>query len=152
SLCDPGSPKLEDCAERSHATGCARRCGSALAAALLIGHSGRVADGPETRFAMTREGDRVAYQVIGDGPVDVIVTRTPMFPVDLMWDEPRLVRFLTRLSSFCRHIWFDARGTGASDPIALTEARLMESQVEDMLAVIDEVGCDRVVPLSTSAN
>jgi class 3 adenylate cyclase len=119
---------------------------------LHIGHSGRVADAPQTRFAVTRDGDRVAYQVIGNGPIDVIVTRMPIFPVDLMWDEPRLVRFLTRLSSFCRHVWFDARGTGASDPIALTEGGLMESQVEDMLAVIDEVGCERVVALSTSGN
>jgi class 3 adenylate cyclase len=110
----------------------------------------RVAEVPQTQFAMTRDGDRVAYQVVGDGPIDVIVTRAPLFPIDLMWDEPRLVHFLTRLSSFCRHIWFDARGTGASDRIALSEGRLLESGVEDMLTVIDAVGCERVVPLATT--
>jgi class 3 adenylate cyclase len=89
----------------------------------------------------------VAFQVVGDGPVDVLVTRPPTFPVDLMWDEPRLVHMLTRLSSFCRHIWFDPRGTGASDGISHTEGRLLETQVEDMLAVLDAVGCEQAVVL-----
>jgi len=102
---------------------------------------------PETRYAVTSGGDRVAFQVVGDGPVDVLVTRQPSFPVDLMWDEPRLVHLLTRLSAFCRHIWFDPRGTGASDGISHTEGRLLETQVEDMVAVLDEVGCEQAVVL-----
>jgi pimeloyl-ACP methyl ester carboxylesterase len=102
---------------------------------------------PETRYAVTSGGDRVAFQVVGDGPVDVLVMRVPFFPVDLMWDEPRLVHFLTRLSSFSRHIWFDPRGTGASDGISHSEGRLLEAVVEDMIAVIDEVGSERVVVL-----
>ena len=61
----------------------------------------------ETRFAETADGHSIAYQVIGDGPIDVLVSRPTLFPVDLMWDEPHLVHFLDRLSSFCRHIWFD---------------------------------------------
>jgi hypothetical protein len=44
---------------------------------------------PETRYAITGGGDRVAFQVVGDAPVDVLVARAPTFPVDLMWDEPR---------------------------------------------------------------
>ena len=92
-------------------------------------------------------GDQVAFQVVGEGPVDVLVGRPPMFPVDLMWDEPRLAHFLNQLSSFSRHIWFDARGTGASERIGHTEARLAETVVEDMVTVVNEVGCERVVLL-----
>ena len=64
-----------------------------------------------------------------------------------MWDEPRLAHFLHRLSSFSRHIWFDPRGTGASDWIPHGEGRLLESLVDDMVAVIDQVGCERVALL-----
>ena len=60
-----------------------------------------VAEVPQTRFAET-PGGRIAYQDVGDGPIDVLVTHSPHFPIDLMWDEPCLVRFLDRLSSFSR--------------------------------------------------
>jgi class 3 adenylate cyclase/pimeloyl-ACP methyl ester carboxylesterase len=106
-----------------------------------------VADAPATRYAKTAGGGHVAYQLVGDGPIDVLVNRHLFFPVDLMWDEPRLVHFLNRLSSFCRHIWFDPRGTGASDWIPHAEGRLVESIVDDMVAVLDAVGCERVALL-----
>ena len=85
-----------------------------------------VAEVPETRFAET-PGGRIAYQVVGDGPIDVLVTHSPRFPVDLMWDEPSLVRFLDRLSTFSRHVWFDPRGRGASDPLPHDEERFAEA-------------------------
>jgi class 3 adenylate cyclase len=97
----------------------------------------------ERGYAVVEGGGKVAYQVVGDGPLDVLVIK-PSFPVDLMGDEPRVVRFLDRLSSFCRHVWFDARGTGASDAISRDEGRLVESHVDDMVAVVDAVGCERV--------
>ena len=99
---------------------------------------------PETRYAETAGGGRVAYQVVGDGSIDVLVTRPTQFPVDLMWEEPRLAQFLNRLSSFSRHIWFDPRGTGASDWIPHSEGRLHETVVDDMVAVLNDVGCERV--------
>jgi pimeloyl-ACP methyl ester carboxylesterase len=68
-----------------------------------------------------------------------------------MWEEPRFVRFLNGLSSFCRHMWFDRRGLGSSDPIGPVEGRLVESIVDDMVAVLDERGCERVVVLDTTA-
>src|SRR5262249_26132674 len=70
----------------------------------------------ETGFAKIG-GGQVCYQVVGTGPPDVLVEKSPYLPVDLMWDEPRFVRFLNGLSSFSRHIWFDFRGTGSSDAI-----------------------------------
>jgi hypothetical protein len=79
-------------------------------AAAISGRADYVAvtEVPEIRFAHT-PGGRIAYQVVGDGPIDVLVTHGAIFPIDLMWDEPGLVRFLDGLSSFSRHVWFDAR-------------------------------------------
>jgi pimeloyl-ACP methyl ester carboxylesterase len=101
---------------------------------------------PETVYAKT-SGGWIGYQVVGAGPPDVLAVKPAFLPVDLMWDEPRFVRFLNGLSSFCRHIWFDPRGVGSSDPIAPVEGRLNESVVDDMVAVLDELGCERVVVL-----
>src|SRR5262245_52339551 len=102
-----------------------------------------VAEVPETRFVQT-PGGRIAYQVVGDGPIDLLVTHGAYFPIDLMWDEPGLVRFLDRLSSFSRHVWFDPRGRGASDPLPHVEARFAEAIVDDMLALLDHLGWERV--------
>lgn len=102
-------------------------------------------DIPETCFAETREGS-IAYQVVGDGPIDVIVANTT-FPIDLMWDEPHLVAFLTRLSSFSRSIWFDFYGAGASDWLPPAESRVFESNINAMVAVLDEVGFERAAVL-----
>jgi class 3 adenylate cyclase len=105
-------------------------------------------DGPETRYASSASGEEVAYQVVGDGPLDILVTRFSWFSIEQMWDEPRIVHFLHRLSSFSRHIWFDYRGTGASDAIPPPQRRLLETMVEDMVTVLDDVGCERVVVLA----
>jgi class 3 adenylate cyclase len=102
-----------------------------------------VTEVPETRFAET-PGGRIAYQVVGDGPIDVLVTHSPVFPIDLMWDEPSLVRFVHRLSSFSRHVWFDPRGRGASDPLPHVEERFADAIVDDMLALIDHLGLEQV--------
>ena len=80
---------------------------------------------PESGYAKT-SGGSIGYQVVGAGPPDVLATKS-FLPVDLMWDEPRLARFLNGLSSFSRHMWFDPRGMGSSDPIAPVEGRLIES-------------------------
>jgi len=101
---------------------------------------------PETGYAKS-SGGRIGYRVAGAGPPDVLASSNPFLPVDLMWDEPRLVRFLNGLSSFSRHIWFDHRGVGSSDSIAPLEGRLIESTVDDMIAVFDDLGCERVVVL-----
>jgi class 3 adenylate cyclase len=99
---------------------------------------------PETLYAKGSDG-WIGYQVVGAGPPDVLATKPAYLPIDLMWDEPRLVRFLNGLSSFSRHVWFDSRGTGSSDPIAPVEGRLTESVVDDMIGVLDDLGCERVV-------
>jgi class 3 adenylate cyclase len=87
---------------------------------------------------------------MGEGAVDVLVAAPFWIPVDLFGDEPRIVQFLQRLSSFARHIWFDFRGTGGSDGIAAPDERLLEGWVEDMVAVADDAGCDRLAVVQLS--
>ena len=60
-----------------------------------------------------------------------------------MWDEPSLVRFLDRYSSFSRHVWFDPRGRGASDPLPHVEERFAEAVADDMLALLDHLGWEQ---------
>jgi class 3 adenylate cyclase len=105
-----------------------------------------VTDFPETRYADTANG-QVAYQIVGDAPLDLLVFHPPICPVDLLWDEPMLVRFLERLSTFSRSIWFDPRGRGASDPLPHDEDRFEESSTDDMLGVIDHLGLEQVALL-----
>jgi class 3 adenylate cyclase len=106
-----------------------------------------MAGAPQTRYVRSNDGSLVAFQVVGDGPLDVVVLYPSYIPIDLMWDEPRMVHFLQRLSSFARHIWFDFRGTGASSVVALNEEQLPEAWVEDVVVIADEVGCERVAVL-----
>jgi class 3 adenylate cyclase len=61
-----------------------------------------------------------------------------------MWDEPSLVRFLDRLSVFSRHVWYDPRGRGASDPLPHVELRFAEAIADDMLALVDHLGLEQV--------
>jgi class 3 adenylate cyclase len=100
---------------------------------------------PETKYAASTVG-KIAYQLFGEGPVlfgegpvNVLVQPRSWLPIDVMWEEPRMVRFLDRLSSFCRQVWFDPRGRGMSDPLP-PHSRVAEIVVEDMLAVLDFLG------------
>jgi class 3 adenylate cyclase/esterase/lipase len=95
--------------------------------------------GPETHFA-TAGGDRVAYQVMGDGPRDIVCTYGQWGHVDLDWDDPNLARFLKRLASFGRLIRFNMRGTGLSDPRPHDGREVWEHWAEDLLAVMDATG------------
>ena len=71
---------------------------------------------PETKYA--KAGDvHIAYQVIGDGPRDLVFVPPAWSHLDLQWEQPACARFLTRLSSFSRAIVFDKRGTGLSDRV-----------------------------------
>ncbi len=96
---------------------------------------------PETRYA--RSGDvSIAYQVIGDGPTDLVYVPGWISNVELMWDDPTLARFLRRLSSFARLITFDKRGTGLSDGVSLSELPDLEARMDDLRAVMDAAGSE----------
>ncbi len=97
-------------------------------------------DLPQTRYARGPEGD-VAYQVIGDGPRDLVVVPGWFSHLDLQWEDPLWRAFVTELASFARVVLYDKRGTGLSDPVE--GAPTLESRADDLLAVIDAAGSRR---------
>jgi class 3 adenylate cyclase/alpha-beta hydrolase superfamily lysophospholipase len=100
-----------------------------------------VAQVPRTRYAKCGDID-IAYQVVGDGPVDLLVLPGPIIPFDSIEAEPTLYRFHRRLASFARVIRFDHRGTGLSSRASLDELG-PSIWAQDALAVMDAVGCER---------
>jgi class 3 adenylate cyclase len=97
---------------------------------------------PETRYA--KKGDaHIAYQVVGDGPLDLVLVSTWFSHVEARWDLPGYVRYLRRLSSFSRLISFDKYGMGLSDPIPSKELPPLEDWMDDVSAVMDAVGIER---------
>jgi pimeloyl-ACP methyl ester carboxylesterase len=95
---------------------------------------------PETRYA--KSGDvNIAYQVVGEGPRDLILVPGWMSNIEVFWDEPAVARFLRRLASFSRLILFDKRGTGLSD--RLSDLPDLETRMDDVRAVMDAVGSER---------
>ena len=97
-----------------------------------------VAEHPETRYAKAPDGTSVAYQVVGDGPIDLRLRAPGIWSnLELMWEEPRWARFLERLTSFARLIAFDMRGVGLSD--RGPQPPTIELQRDDIAAVMDAV-------------
>lgn len=96
---------------------------------------------PETRYAKSGNVN-IAYQVVGDGPLDLVLVPGFVSHLENDWDEPRSAHFLERLASFSRLIRFDKRGTGLSDrPGGLPD---LETRMDDVRAVIDAAGSARV--------
>ena len=101
---------------------------------------------PETRYA--RNGDlRIAYQVAGGGPLDLVLVPALVSNIEMSWELPFFSQFLERLASFSRLILFDRRGNGMSDGLA--GATPLEGQVDDVLAVLDAVGARQPALVST---
>jgi class 3 adenylate cyclase len=101
---------------------------------------------PETRYAWLGQ-DRIAYQVLGQGPPDLVATPGSFTHVDVMWEDPASALLFGRLASFARLIRFDRLGTGASDPVPLERLPPWESYAEELAAVLDEVGSDSAAVL-----
>jgi hypothetical protein len=99
-------------------------------------------DAPTTHYARSGDFD-IAYQVLGDGPVDLVFVPGWITHLDLQWEEPSLARFLTRLASFARLIVFDKRGIGLSDRVSADRMPTMEERMDDVRAVLDVVGAER---------
>jgi pimeloyl-ACP methyl ester carboxylesterase len=102
---------------------------------------------PETRYAKSGTVN-IAYQVIGDGPLDLVLFPGFVSHVEVAWEEPRLAHFLNCLAAFSRLVVFDKRGTGMSDPAS--NAPTMEERMDDIRAVMDAVGSQRVAVLGIS--
>ena len=97
---------------------------------------------PETTYVKCG-GLHIAYQVIGEGDVDLVYVPGWVSHVELAWEEPTLARFLFRLASFSRLIIFDKRGTGLSDRVADRDLPTLEERMQDLKCVLDAVGSRR---------
>ncbi len=95
---------------------------------------------PETRYARSGEVN-IAFQVVGEGPLDLVLVPGFVSHLDIDWEEPRYAHMLRRLSSFARLILFDKRGTGLSDrAVGLPD---LETRMDDVRAVLDAAGSER---------
>ncbi len=104
---------------------------------------------PKTRYA--RSGTvNIAYQVVGDGPRDLIYVMGWVSHLEAFWMEPSFERFFRRLASFSRLILFDKRGTGLSDRVAIHELPTLEQRMDDVRAVMDAAGSQRAALLGVS--
>jgi len=106
-------------------------------------------DRPETRY--TKSGDvNIAYQVVGEGPFDLIWVPGWISNVEESWEVPEYAHFLQRLSSFSRLILFDKRGTGLSDRVSNELLPTLEERMDDVRAVLDATGSERAAVVGAS--
>lgn len=105
---------------------------------------------PRTHYAISTNDVNIAYQVVGDGPLDLVFVMGWVSHLEYFWQEPSFARFLTRLASFSRLILFDKRGTGLSDRVPLGELPTLEQRMTDVQAVMDAVGSERAALLGIS--
>lgn len=100
---------------------------------------------PPVRYAKTKDGFHVAYQVIGDKPIDVVFMPNVLAPLDAIWEHPGHLRWNRYHASFCRMTALEARGFSVSDPVAPERLGDLDDWVEDAHAVMDAVGIDQAV-------
>jgi pimeloyl-ACP methyl ester carboxylesterase len=94
---------------------------------------------PKVRYARSGEVN-IAYQVLGDGPIDLVYVMGWVSHLEAFWMDPGQERFFRRLASFSRLILFDKRGTGLSDRVAINQLPTLEERMDDVRAVMDAVG------------
>jgi pimeloyl-ACP methyl ester carboxylesterase len=95
---------------------------------------------PPTQYAKSGDAS-IAYQVVGDGPMDLVLVLGFATHLELQWESPPFARFFERISSFSRLIIFDKRGTGLSDPVTVVPT--LEQRIDDVRAVMDAAGSER---------
>ena len=112
--------------------------------------SGRAgwAGAPRTHFAIAHDGTHVAYQVVGDGPTDLLVSLGVVSNIDVLWEQPRWGRFIEALASFCRVVIIDRRGAGLSDRRGGFPP--WEEQMDDVHAVMAAVGAETAALLGAA--
>src|SRR5262245_48743679 len=102
---------------------------------------------PTTRYVRS-DDVHVAYQVIGDGPFDLLWVPGYVSHVEAAWHSPQHAAFMRRLASFCRLILFDKRGTGMSD--RGSQIFTLEQRMHDVHAILDEIGSERAALFGVS--
>src|ERR671930_2308091 len=95
---------------------------------------------PRTRYALSGDA-HIAYQVFGEGDLDLVFVPGFVSNIEHYWEMPRVPDLLKRLDSFARVVLFDKRGTGLSDPVA--EPPPLEQRMDDMQAGMDAAGVER---------
>src|SRR6476620_9097576 len=102
---------------------------------------------PDTSYASC--GDlSLAYQVFGDGPVELVYAGSFVSHVELFWTMPEFEAFMEQLSTFCRVVLFDKAGVGLSDPVP--QVRTLDDRAAEIEAVRDAVGFERAVRFGVS--
>ena len=104
---------------------------------------------PETQYARSGEVN-IAYQVVGDAPLDLVFVMGWVSHMEYFWREPRFAKFLMRLASFSRLILFDKRGTGLSDRVPIHELPTLEQRMDDVRAVMEAVGSEKAALVGVS--
>jgi len=104
---------------------------------------------PDIRYANS-SGVRIAYQVMGQGAIDLVFVQEFLSHLEVHWEDPGLSHLFQRLSSFCRLIIFDKRGTGLSDSVPQERLPDLHTRMDDVRAVMDAAGSGRAVPLGAS--
>ncbi len=123
----------------------------ATAASAPSGRHETARAGPGSKIAHARSGDvRIAYQVVGDGPLDLVLVHGWVCTFQAGWEHPNLAAFYRRLASLGRLILFDKRGTGLSDRVSPERLPDLETRMDDVRAVMDAVGSERAVVLGIS--
>lgn len=104
---------------------------------------------PEIKYAQS--GDvNIAYQVVGDGPIDLVFVMGWVSHLEYFWKNIDFARFLSRLASFSRLILFDKRGTGLSDRVSLAALPSLEQRMDDVRAVLEAVGSTKAALVGVS--
>lgn len=104
---------------------------------------------PDIKYALS--GDvNIAYQVVGDGPIDLVFVMGWVSHLEYFWKNLEFARFLSRLASFSRLILFDKRGTGLSDRVSLDQLPTLEQRMDDVRAVMEAVGSEHAALVGVS--
>ena len=96
---------------------------------------------PKTRYATRSDGVNIAYQVLGEGPLNIVFCAGFVSHLDLQWANPGITHFFRRLASFSRLALYDKAGTGVSDPIS--HVSTLEERVDEVRTVMDAAGMER---------
>jgi len=105
---------------------------------------------PKTRYARSSGDVNIAYQIAGEGPIDLVYVPGWVSNIETAWEDRYVSRFLERLASFSRLILFDKRGTGLSDRVSIGELPTLEQRMDDVRAVMDAAGSERAALLGAS--
>jgi pimeloyl-ACP methyl ester carboxylesterase len=104
-------------------------------------------DVPAIRYTRTTDGLNIAYQIVGEGPFDLVFVPQVISNVEIFWENPRWAAFMRELGSFSRLLLFDRRGVGLSDrPSGVPP---LEQRMDDVRAVLDAVGAERAALVGT---